>query len=206
MVDAMKGFEMMKVFTRFEGVRPGGRSMSMVAVFRHGIVLAVFFSLVYSNSALAQAGGEIGIGYFDGPTSGPTVSLMVSPGNALKIVAPTSFENIVLDYQYIYWDVLGKQFANRVRFGVYFGVGWDLSLMGNNKDDKGGKDEDKAGREKLSLIMRIPVGFSIRLVKFPVELFLELAPMLEIYNGSDFDVKASNLELGSVGVGLRYHF
>ena len=62
------------------------------------LFLALFFVFLWPEAS--KAGSKFGVGYYAGPTSGPTVSYSLSTKNTLKLIAPLSLNNVVADYQY----------------------------------------------------------------------------------------------------------
>ena len=131
--------------------------------------------------------------------------MFLSSNNSLKIIAPLSFDNVVCDYQYRLKNIT----KGSLRISLYLGIGTDLSLSGNgnNNKDKGGKDDknNKNGGQ-FATALRVPLGVEVRYSNYPLDLFAEIAPSLQIFNGSDVEVDPANIDWKKIGFGARYYF
>ena len=184
---------------------------------RSPIYLFAAFCLVLLLPNGAHARTSFGVGYVSGPTSGPTVNVLLSTKNSIKLIAPLSFTNVVCDYQYRLKNIS----KGSLKISLYMGIGTDLNLSGQGDavSDKGkpGKDDDKDDGKKpgkdeksadgqFAAAIRIPVGVEVRWSSFPVDFYAELAPSLRIFDGKDVGFDPGNIDWKAVGFGARYYF
>jgi len=97
-----------------------------------------------------------------------------------------------LDYLWHNYDLIKtKELPGQL--SVYYGIGGRIKLKGGNDGNgKGNKDED------TRIGVRVPLGLSYTFKENPVELFAEVAPILDIVPETKFGV--------GIGVGARYYF
>lgn len=140
--------------------------------------------LAAAQIASAQPHGRnFGMGVVLGEPSGITGKLWQADQNAFSGTAAWSFRgqstiHLHLDYQRHNFDIISPQTGS---MALYYGVGGRL-LVG---------DRDRAG-------IRIPLGISYFFVNEPLELFFEVAPILDLIPGTEFS--------GNSGFGVRYYF
>lgn len=89
---------------------------------------------------------------------------------------------------YLHSDVLWHNFdlipVSQGRLPVYFGVGGLVRVRDNNRDNEAG--------------IRVPVGLSYMFDNAPVDIFVEIAPALDLTPGTRGEIEG--------GVGIRYWF
>jgi hypothetical protein len=142
-----------------------------------------------AGAAFAQTGrtgGNTGIGLIFGEPSGVSLKVWTSRTIAFDAAAAWSFINggsfqIHGDLLFHSWDVFSVQ---RGTMALYYGFGARL---------KTATDTDKA-----RFSFRVPIGISYEFDTAPIELFFEIAPMLDL-------APETEAALGG-GLGFRYFF
>lgn len=145
--------------------------------------LFVLFSFLLLTTT-AQAQNEFGVGVMLGEPSGISAKQWVSRTTAFDAGLAWSFANdtaIQLHADYLHHRVyLFESDDYEGRIPVYYGLGARLVLG----------DESKVG-------IRFPVGIGKTLRDYPVELFFELVPILDLAPSSNFAINAA--------IGARYY-
>ena len=150
----------------------------------YGIVILLAFSPVLTSEAGAQPHDRTtGIGVVIGEPSGLTAKLWLTQRDAVSGGAAWSFRGNTTVH--LHADYIRHNFeaihVNRGSMAFYYGVGGRL-LLGN---------DDRIG-------VRIPLGLSYFFENDPLEIFLEVAPILDLAPATEFT--------GNSGLGLRYYF
>lgn len=144
------------------------------------LVLFAFFLIVPK----AQAQNEFGVGVMLGEPSGLSAKQWISRTTAIDAGFAWSFANdtnIQLHADYLHHRVyLFETDDYEGRIPVYYGLGGRIVLG----------DESTVG-------IRFPVGVGKTFRDYPVELFLEIVPILDIAPNSDFAINAA--------IGARYY-
>jgi len=146
------------------------------------ILFALFTLLLLAPSAKAQ--NELGIGVILGEPSGISVKQWVSRTTAFDAGLAWSFTNdtaIQIHADYLHHRVYlfeTDEFASRIP--VYFGLGGRVILG----------DDPTVG-------VRFPVGLGRTFREYPIEVFLELVPILDLAPNSGFSFNAA--------IGARYY-
>lgn len=147
------------------------------------LLLALLF---LCGTALAQEMGGIGVGIIVGKPTGLSVKKWLDDERAIDAAAAWTFEKessftLYADYLLHRFDLLEEQMKIKSgKLPIYYGLGIRVEFG----------DETKAG-------MRIPLGISYIFKKEPIDLFLEIAPGLDL-------VPSTGLDL-SGGLGVRYY-
>lgn len=149
------------------------------------ILFAAFIVILASISTFAQS--KFGLGIIVGEPTGISGKLFVSKDNAIDGAIAWSFHeygsmHIHGDYLFHFYDV----FTNEVP--LYVGVGGRIKFQ-NTNEEKG--DDTKFGA-------RIPVGIAYMPPKAPIDVFVEIVPMLDLTPSTEFTFNAA--------VGIRYWF
>ncbi|MFZ1947286.1 MAG: DUF3996 domain-containing protein [bacterium] len=156
------------------------------------IVALGLLALAGGLVSLSQA-GPLGVGVVLGEPTGLTAKQWLGRGHAVDAAAAWSFADATaLHFQMDYLfhrpsppeiEVPGLLF--------YFGVGGRIKLI--DEDEGRGKrdDGDRIG-------VRFPLGLDYLFAKSHLEVFMEIAPILDLAPESDFEING--------GVGLRYYF
>jgi hypothetical protein len=154
-----------------------------------GLLIAVIMS------SLAHAKHDLGVGIIVGEPTGVSVKTWINDRNALDAAVAWSFsENdsfqFHADYLFHNFSLIKMDDVSGT-FPVYFGLGGRIKLKEDNKG-KGRNDDD-------ALVgIRVPFGISYLFADAPVELFVELVPILDIAPDSDFDLNGA--------IGARFYF
>lgn len=137
------------------------------------IPLAMCLVLILPNHATA---GAFGLGYSGGKTF---ISYHVS--SRLRAFVPLTMKNIIVDYR-----LFDKGLGNFGGMGLkaYFGLGTQVSLDGK---DKKAKDDDFLGG--FGMAIRLAIGVETRLSRFPVTIYMEMNPDVDIENVGDIKWK-----------------
>lgn len=144
--------------------------------------LIIFFALVASSRVSAQDSG-FGAGIMFGEPTGVSIKLWTSETTAIDGGLAWSFMNG--GFMHIHADFLMHKFGvidvNSGRLPLYFGIGARLGL-GN----------------ELHVGVRVPIGLDYLFDEAPVDIFLEIAPGLDLTPATAFALDG--------GIGVRYFF
>ncbi|MCX7678051.1 MAG: DUF3996 domain-containing protein [Spirochaetes bacterium] len=155
---------------------------------KRSFLTCIFFTIITSVATSSGAAPKVGIGAILGDPSGFTAKLLLNNTDALCFgIGPSGSDGF-----YLYLDYL-RHFRGVFplnELSLYLGAGAGL----HHHDEKTKHHEE----DEVSLEARLPVGISYMFHKVPVEVFLELAPALEIIPDIDFDIRG--------GIGARYFF
>ncbi|MCH8569149.1 MAG: DUF3996 domain-containing protein [Balneolales bacterium] len=157
----------------------------------HTITLsAILFMLVFMaapQQAEAQNRGNnnFGIGVILGEPTGLSPKIWTSNTSAFAAGLAWSFSgsnhlHLHVDYQLHNFNFITVEKGN---MGIYYGIGTRFQIR-ENSDDKIG--------------IRFPLGLNYFFANDPVELFIEVAPILDLMPGTDFSANG--------GFGIRYYF
>lgn len=153
----------------------------------YAVIFLIFVSLILLNNS-SFAAHKVGIGVILGDPSGFTTKLFLTDSNAFDAgIGPSGDDGF-----YLYFDYL-RIFRNLFpinELSLYLGAG-----VGLHHHDKETKHHDE---DELSLEARLPIGIAYLFRQIPLEIFLEIAPALEIIPDIDFDLRG--------GLGARYYF
>jgi hypothetical protein len=146
-------------------------------------------------SSLTHAQEGLGVGIIVGEPTGVSVKTWINDKNAVDAAVAWSFsENDSFQFHadYLFHNhTLVKIDDATGTFPVYIGLGGRLKLKEENKG-KGRNDDDAL------LGIRVPFGISYLFADAPVELFVEIVPILDIVPDSDVDLNAA--------IGARFYF
>lgn len=143
------------------------------------ILLTCLFFL--SLSVLSQSSG-IGLGVIIGEPTGLSAKMWTSEKTALD--AALAWSLVGNGYIHLHADMLMHSFAIEVDQGqlpVYFGIGAKLDLASN-----------------LGLGVRVPFGMAYLFESAPIDIFIELVPILNLIPATTFSIEG--------GIGIRYFF
>ena len=143
------------------------------------ILLIILIGMV--KISFAQESGKLGVGGILGNPTGPTVKYWLSEKTSLDLTIGLK-KDISLNGNILfqYWDVFPQPQEGRV--GGYLGVGAKYQQK---------KNDDLFGIRGVG-------GINYWASQYPIELFIELAPVLELTPNVDTDIDA--------GIGIRYYF
>ncbi len=151
-----------------------------------------FTLLLLSAPLLTQAQGSgFGLGIIVGEPTGLSAKAWIGEGAALDFAAAWSLEG--RDFFQLHADYLHHADVIEVKKGFlpfYYGIGARMVIL---EDQFRRKDEDD-----ILFGLRIPLGITYLFAGAPLDIFAELAPVIELFPSTDFDVDG--------GVGIRYYF
>jgi len=154
-----------------------------------GLVLGVVF---FAAAPAARAGGgPFGLGLIIGSPTGISGKVYFNKMNALDFGVGAAFVNergFHLHVDYLWHPVMLTQ-DEAFYLPLYLGVGGRLL-----------QHEQDAGSD-THLGVRAPIGILFDFKRVPLDVFLELALVVDIIRASDTDVVDIN-----AGVGVRYYF
>ena len=139
-------------------------------------------------AASAQPSG-FGLGIIAGEPTGLSAKAWL--GGTVAVDAAAAWSVYHYEALHVHADLLHHNFdLIRVESGdlpVYYGIGGRLKLANAGR-----------GEADLRLGVRVPVGLSYIFEAAPVDVFLEVAPLLDLIPKTEFGVNAA--------VGARYYF
>ncbi len=148
------------------------------------ILLLLIITVFIAVSANAQGTqGSKGLGAIIGDPTGVSAALWTSSSNAFSAGAAwylvdDSSLHLHVDYLFYRFDILD---VTKGDLPVYFGLGGRVRF----------DNEDKFG-------VRFPLGIAYHFENDPLELFLEIVPVLDLIPGTGIT--------GNSGIGIRYYF
>ncbi|MBN1633319.1 MAG: DUF3996 domain-containing protein [Ignavibacteria bacterium] len=150
------------------------------------LVFAMFLVICFTGTAQSQQSG-VGMGIMFGEPTGLSMKGWISERSAIDGGLGWSFLNegsvhIHGDYLYHFYNVF-----NEPRLPLYLGVGGRIKL----KNEKHGETDARIG-------IRVPFGISYQFSEVPVDVFLEIVPILDLSPTSKGSVNAA--------LGVRYYF
>ena len=156
----------------------------MKQIYFSTVVLLVLLLFVPAVAAAKSANGW-GIGIILGEPTGLSFKIWTGRTTAFDAAAAWSFRkedklNLHLDYL-IHNFNLFKVKQRSGRLPLYYGIGGRIKFQ----------DETRIG-------VRIPVGICYIFKKDPLDVFLEVVPVLDFVPETEFDINAS--------IGIRYFF
>lgn len=147
---------------------------------------AVLAILLSSGFAYAQGNNDFGLGMILGEPTGVSGKLWTGFGSAVDAAAAWSLdENDVFQ---IHADYLRHNYSlinvKKGRLPLYYGIGGRARF------------NERHGHDHLGI--RIPVGLEYIFQGAPLDLFMEVVPILDVAPATDFDLNAA--------FGTRYYF
>lgn len=150
------------------------------------ILISILLTVVLFSSANARTGGNFGLGIIVGEPTGLSGKLWMSGRSAVDGGVSWSFTDNASFH--LHADYLLHNFAliemERGSLPLYFGIGGRIKFAEGDRDDK--------------ISIRIPVGLDYLFEAAPLDVFIELVPMLDLAPDTDFDFAG--------GLGFRYYF
>ena len=141
------------------------------------LVQILVVSVVMSLSA-TYAQGNFGIGIILGEPTGLSAKLYTGSSTAFDFAAAWSFKgdgNLLIQADYVWHSSLAKELA------LYYGIGGRVIFQ----------NDPLVG-------VRIPIGLDYRFSSAPIDIFVELVPILDL-------IPSTNFNLGG-GIGIRFWF
>lgn len=146
------------------------------------VALVVSLMIILAKPAAAQDHG-FGMGIVLGEPTGLSAKLWTSSDNAFDFAAAWSFRgdgNLLLQADYV-WHFFNLMPVSSGKLPLYIGIGGRVILA----------DDPEFG-------VRIPVGIDYLFADAPIDVFLEIVPILDLSPETDFGVGG--------GLGIRYWF
>lgn len=139
-------------------------------------ILVVLFCLCLPLESLAASRG-FGVGAIVGEPTGVSVKNWMTSNTAFDAAAAWSFTKpesfqFHADYLWHKWNLISKDSP------LFYGIG------GRVKASNSGSDNAHLG-------IRVPFGVSYLFPKAPFDIFLEIAPILDLLPSTDFTVSAA---------------
>lgn len=139
-----------------------------------------------TTGAAARQGGNFGLGIIIGEPTGPCFKLWTGQKTAFDGAVAWSLANDAR--LHLHADYLIHNFTlikvDKGQLPLYYGLGGRIRFAEGNADDHVG--------------IRIPVGLDYLFEGAPVDLFLEIVPILDIAPNTDLDINGA--------LGVRYFF
>ena len=145
--------------------------------------LALSMILLISVTNLLAQDKNFGVGIILGEPSGICGKLWLGSSNALDMAAAWSFkgnDHLLLQADYV-WHSFNLISVSSGKLPIYFGIGGRVLLA----------DDPLIG-------VRVPIGLDYLFSNAPVDIFIEIVPILDLAPATEFD-------LGG-GIGVRYWF
>lgn len=151
------------------------------------IVFLLLTTVLFYGAVAAQDSG-FGLGIILGEPTGLSLKQWVDDKAAIDGAIAWSFGKH--DALHLHANYLVHNFKlfqmDQGKLPIYYGIG------GRIKFEENGHDED------TKIGVRIPVGISYILENSPLDIFLEIAPLLDLTPSTEFDLNGA--------VGIRYFF
>lgn len=159
------------------------------------VCAAIVMTMVLAAATVVRAEDKLGVGIILGEPTGISVKSWLNRERALDFAAAWSFaENdsfqFHADYLIHNFGILKTGSAGG-KLPLYYGIGGRIKLEGDN-NEKGRNSNDAL------LGVRVPVGISYLFAKAPVDLFVEIVPVLDVVPATDFGINAA--------IGARFYF
>ena len=146
------------------------------------IILLIAALVIITNYTYSQNKG-FGLGIVLGEPTGLSAKLWTSSSNALDFGAAWSFKgdgHMLLQADYV-WHSFNLINLSSGRLPLYYGIGGRVILS----------DDPLLG-------VRIPIGLNYQFATAPIDIFVEIVPILDLVPSTDFDIGG--------GLGVRFWF
>jgi hypothetical protein len=151
------------------------------------LLLILFGGL--AGMTYAESNHNIGLGIMVGEPTGLSFKLWNKQTMAFDAGAAWSF--VSGGYFQVHGDVLFHNFnifrVETGRMSLFYGGGARIKFA-----------KDEIGDADTIVSLRIPVGIAYEFDKTPVEIFMEVVPMLDLIPSTDFEMAGA--------IGFRYYF
>lgn len=146
------------------------------------IVYTILLLLTVASFSRVQGQGKFGLGIIVGEPTGLSAKLFLSKSSALDAALGWSFAKY--GAVHIHADYLLHFYAISPEVPLYAGIGGRLKLQSGSND--------------LRFGARIPLGIAYTPSSTPIDLFLEIVPLLDFVPASEFNLNGA--------IGGRYYF
>lgn len=147
-------------------------------------LFAITFFIILSGYSLSQDKG-FGLGVIAGEPTGVSAKYWMSSVTAIDAVLAWSFVDqgaLHIHADYLFHNFHLLNFETKGKWPVYYGIGARL----------------KFGEDDTKLAVRIPIGAEYMFDDAPVDIFIEIVPMLELIPKTKFQFNAA--------IGVRFFF
>jgi len=156
--------------------------------------VALLFSLATSDPSSAQDRGW-GLGLIVGEPTGITAKNWISDGRAFDAAVAWSFsgyDSFQIHADYLFHNSTWQESTDlEGRFPLHYGIGARIKLGTDVDGVRGARADSRIG-------VRIPGGIAYYIPDAPIEVFVEIVPLLDIVPATHFDLNAA--------IGARYFF
>jgi len=154
------------------------------------LIFTVALIICFTGLAKPQQSG-FGLGVMFGEPTGISFKGWISERSAIDGGLGWSYVHegsihIHVDYLYHFYNVFDNQ-----KIPLYLGVGGRIKLKNNNENNNSNNSDMRIG-------VRIPFGISYQFTEVPVDIFLEVAPILDLNPSTQGSVNGA--------LGVRYYF
>lgn len=148
-------------------------------------IAAVGAAFVLSTAAVpdVRADGNLGLGVIAGEPTGVSMKVWTTNRTAVDGAVAWSFDDAIHMHGDYLWHFFDRVDVDEGYLPLYVGIGARAQI-----EDGGG---DEFG-------LRIPLGVSYLFEDTPIDLFAEVAPVMNLAPDTDLEAEA--------GIGLRYFF
>lgn len=151
------------------------------------LVIILFAGL--AGLALAESNHNIGLGIIAGEPTGVSFKLWTSQTTAFDAGAAWSF--VGGEFFQVHGDFLLHNYdifrVDTGKMSLFYGAGARVKF-----------GEDNFGDNETTVSLRVPVGLAYEFEKTPIEIFLEIVPMLDLVPATEIGIAGA--------VGFRYYF
>lgn len=145
------------------------------------ILIAAVVTALFAGSVLAQ--GSFGLGMILGEPTGVSAKIFLTERSAIDLAAAWSFSDEAA--LHLHGDYLLHNFdlieVEEGRLPIYFGIGARVKF----------EDDSKFG-------VRIPVGLAYIFANAPIDIFVEVVPILDLVPDTEFAANGA--------IGARFYF
>lgn len=156
-------------------------------------LLSLIFAIFFISSSLVQAAGEdFGLGISIGAPTGLSAKVWTNQNEAFGgglSFSSGSYFLIYADYLFHDRNLFPRRNQFLTQLVPYLGVGGVFSSD---------SDKDKKASERTRFGVRIPIGVEWRSSRYPIGVYLEVAPGIDIIPSTDL------IFMGVLGI--RYYF
>lgn len=150
---------------------------------------ALFAAMLLAFAVSASMDG-LGIGVIAGNPTGLTLKKWLGASSALDLAAAWSLDenesfHIHADYLMHHFGLVGLDPGDG-RLPLYYGVGGRLVILDRDNQGPGEENDDD-----FRLGVRIPLGAAYLFEEAPVEIFLEVVPVVDLVPDTDLDMDAA---------------
>jgi hypothetical protein len=154
---------------------------------RTAFVLILLAGLV--GLSFGESNHNFGVGIIAGEPTGVSFKLWTSQTTGFDAGAAWSF--VGGEFFQVHGDFLLHNYnlfrVDTGEMSLFYGVGGRLKF-----------GEDTLGDNETTLSLRVPVGLAYEFEKTPIEIFLEIVPMLDLVPATEIGIAGA--------VGFRYYF